>query len=353
MKRRPRDHPVIVHVHAARRARLQSRVDRARHGLATLAAHCWPGPLTLVVPRRRRRGGRRGDGRARHGRCARARRTRSRSSCSTRSAAVIAAPSANRFGRVSPTTAAHVHADLGDDVAVVLDGGPCTVGVESTIVDATGAVPRVLRHGAVDRATIERVTGLDAGDAPTTAVSPRRERLPSHYAPVPGWCSPPNVDDARSSVTLVHGTPAVCAPCRRGVLALHSDGVAGAAPMRRRGRARRAARRRRVRAGALRPAARRRCTRPRRARGRAAARATVWAPRSRTVCGGPLPLHPMSNPRRGLQARLTGAAPRRRLTRMRRKLAAVGRAAQTHRRVRLGSRWAEHRACAHRSRARP
>ena len=64
----------------------------------------------------------------------------------------IAAPSANRFGRVSPTTAAHVHADLGADVDVVLDGGACRVGVESTIVDVSGDEPSVLRVGGVGEA---------------------------------------------------------------------------------------------------------------------------------------------------------------------------------------------------------
>ena len=84
---------------------------------------------------------------------------RSRSRCSTRSAGGVAAPSANRFGKVSPTTAAHVRADLGDDVAVVLDGGPCRVGIESTIVDVTGPEPAILRVGGVSRAQIEETIG--------------------------------------------------------------------------------------------------------------------------------------------------------------------------------------------------
>src|SRR5262249_43181876 len=71
----------------------------------------------------------------------------------------IAAPSANRFGRARRATAAHVRADLADDVSVVLDGGPCRVGVESTIVDVTGAEPAILRLGGVSRADIERVLG--------------------------------------------------------------------------------------------------------------------------------------------------------------------------------------------------
>jgi L-threonylcarbamoyladenylate synthase len=94
----------------------------------------------------------------------------------------VAAPSANRFGRVSPTTADDVRGDLGGDVDVVLDDGPCAVGVESTIVDCSGAEPVILRPGGVPRERIEAVTGL------STPV--RRDGLvrapgsfKSHYAP--------------------------------------------------------------------------------------------------------------------------------------------------------------------------
>jgi L-threonylcarbamoyladenylate synthase len=92
----------------------------------------------------------------------------------------VAAPSANRFGAVSPTTAAHVVADLGSDVDYVLDGGPCDVGVESTIVDISGAVPALLRPGGVAREAIEAVLGrpLAIGSA-----TPAPGTLPSHYAP--------------------------------------------------------------------------------------------------------------------------------------------------------------------------
>jgi L-threonylcarbamoyladenylate synthase len=94
----------------------------------------------------------------------------------------VAAPSANRFGRVSPTTADDVRADLGDDVDVILDGGPCRVGVESTIVDCSRAEPAIARLGGVPRERIEALLGvpvplLDVGQvrAPGT--------LESHYAP--------------------------------------------------------------------------------------------------------------------------------------------------------------------------
>jgi L-threonylcarbamoyladenylate synthase len=94
----------------------------------------------------------------------------------------IAAPSANRSGRVSPTTAAHVAQELGDRVALILDGGPCPVGLESTVVDLSGTRPRLLRPGAVTREQLEALLGpvelAAAGDA---IAAPGM--LASHYAP--------------------------------------------------------------------------------------------------------------------------------------------------------------------------
>jgi L-threonylcarbamoyladenylate synthase len=94
----------------------------------------------------------------------------------------VTAPSANRFGQVSPTTANHVRAELGDAVDFVLDGGPCEVGVESTIVDATGEIPSILRPGGVTREDLEAVLGC-----PLAVPSTSRVRVPgqhpSHYAP--------------------------------------------------------------------------------------------------------------------------------------------------------------------------
>ena len=101
----------------------------------------------------------------------------------------IAAPSANRFGRVSPTTVAHVRADLGDDLVdgldVVLDGGPSTVGVESTIIELIGATPQLLRPGGVPVERLEAVLGRSVQRIPT---GPSRApgMLASHYAPAAG-----------------------------------------------------------------------------------------------------------------------------------------------------------------------
>src|SRR4051794_18271344 len=124
---------------------------------AILADACWPGPLTLLVPRAGQvldvvTGGRSTVG------------LRVPAHPLTlellhRFGGGLAAPSANRFGRVSPTTADDVRADLGDDVDVVLDGGACRVGVESTIVDCTGAEPLIARLGGITADDVERVLG--------------------------------------------------------------------------------------------------------------------------------------------------------------------------------------------------
>lgn len=94
----------------------------------------------------------------------------------------IAAPSANRFGRISPTTAAHVREELGDAVPLVLDGGPCVVGIESTILDLSSGRPLLLRPGHISPAAIEAVCGL-MPEAPTAAAPRASGTLEAHYAP--------------------------------------------------------------------------------------------------------------------------------------------------------------------------
>jgi L-threonylcarbamoyladenylate synthase len=95
----------------------------------------------------------------------------------------IAAPSANRFGRVSPTTAAHVRDDLGNDVDAILDGGECAVGIESTIVDCSGGAVRVLRHGGVPLERIAAIVGHDITTARDGEGPSAPGRLGAHYQP--------------------------------------------------------------------------------------------------------------------------------------------------------------------------
>jgi L-threonylcarbamoyladenylate synthase len=179
VKRRPTDHPVIVHV--ARAAQLDDLGRDVPHVAHALANAFWPGPLTLVVRRRADRvtaeatGGRDTVGiRVPDHPVARA--------LLDAFGGGIAAPSANRFGRVSPTTAQHVRDDLGGDVDLVLDGGACTVGVESTIVDVTAADPVILRVGGIGARRLAGIVGRQleyrtAGEiaAPGT--------LAQHYSP--------------------------------------------------------------------------------------------------------------------------------------------------------------------------
>ncbi|HET9729331.1 MAG TPA: L-threonylcarbamoyladenylate synthase, partial [Acidimicrobiia bacterium] len=94
----------------------------------------------------------------------------------------VAAPSANRFGRVSPTTAEHVRADLDGDVDLILDGGPCAVGVESTIVDVTADEPILLRLGGVSEARLTKILGSSMTRRTTGEVA-APGTLPAHYAP--------------------------------------------------------------------------------------------------------------------------------------------------------------------------
>ncbi|MCX7150002.1 MAG: L-threonylcarbamoyladenylate synthase [Rhodocyclales bacterium] len=178
-KGRPADHPLIVHLPDA--SHLERWAVDIPEVAISLAAAFWPGPLTLILKRHPSvpdavTGGqdtvglrvpdhplalqtlREFDG-------------------------GVAAPSANRFGRVSPTTAAHVREELGDNVAMILDGGPCAVGIESTILDLSGGAARILRPGMLDAVAMAVVLGYapkfgGQQNAPRVSGS-----LESHYAP--------------------------------------------------------------------------------------------------------------------------------------------------------------------------
>ncbi len=186
-KGRPADHPVIVHVLDA--AALDAWARDVPESARKLAATFWPGPLTLVLKRAPRAmdvitGGQDTVGlRAPAHPWAHA---LLEAFAGTDRTKAIVAPSANSFGRISPTTAAHVRADLGEKPAgkvdLILDGGACPVGIESTIVDLSAAAPRLLRPGAVTRGELEAVLGVPVRDAGRDA--PRASgRLESHYAP--------------------------------------------------------------------------------------------------------------------------------------------------------------------------
>ena len=175
VKGRPTDHPLIVHVSSLEQAAAYGELD-ARS--TSLARRFWPGPLTVLVRRRDSvpdavTGGR--------GTVAiRVPAHPMALELIDRLGEGVVAPSANRFGHVSPTDVSHVVADLDGQVDLVLDGGRCRVGVESTIVDCTGVL-QVLRPGAVSAAEIEETTGerLSGPDGPSRAPG----MLTSHYAP--------------------------------------------------------------------------------------------------------------------------------------------------------------------------
>ncbi len=177
-KGRPADHPVIVHLYDT--TQLARWARELPEGARELAAAFWPGPMTLILPRAQGvpdtvTGGQDSVGlRVPSHPVARA------LLCAFGGG--IAAPSANRFGRISPTTALHVADDLGDAVAQVLDGGACAVGIESTIVAFVGAVPVLLRPGGIVARDLSRVLGRTLGAAGDAA--PRASgSLASHYAP--------------------------------------------------------------------------------------------------------------------------------------------------------------------------
>jgi L-threonylcarbamoyladenylate synthase len=177
-KGRPVDHPVIVHLYDT--TELAKWTRAVPDGARKLAAKFWPGPLTLILPRATDvadavTGGQDSVGvRVPSHPVARA--------LLAEFGGGIAAPSANRFGRISPTTAQHVADDLGDAVSMILDGGACEVGIESTIVGFAGDDPMLLRPGAIGVSDLQRVLGR-ALRAPTSGIPRAPGMLAAHYAP--------------------------------------------------------------------------------------------------------------------------------------------------------------------------
>jgi len=218
-KRRPEFDPLIVHVTGLEQ--LDGLADASDERVERLASCFWPGPLTLVLPKRRTVPDivTAGLGTV----AVRAPQHAVALSLIEHANLPLAAPSANPFGYLSPTSAEHVARMLGPELELILDGGACTIGVESTIVDLTGASPRILRAGGLDPQRIEAEIGPlqwpdpeDDSDTPHDGQHPDPSpspaapgRLRHHYAPrtplrlLDGPARPPN------------------GPVNRGLLAFH------------------------------------------------------------------------------------------------------------------------------------
>ncbi|AOF80757.1 tRNA threonylcarbamoyl adenosine modification protein, Sua5/YciO/YrdC/YwlC family [Methyloversatilis sp. RAC08] len=177
-KGRPADHPLIVHLPETARIVDWAR-DIPREAIA-LANAFWPGPLTLILKRDADvpdevTGGQDTVGLRVPAHPVALQLLRAFGSG-------VAAPSANRYGRISPTTAAHVRDEFGDAITV-LDGGACEVGIESTILDLSGEAPRILRPGAISAAQIEAVIGRKLATTAGQGAPRASGTLAAHYAP--------------------------------------------------------------------------------------------------------------------------------------------------------------------------
>ncbi len=181
-KGRPPDHPLIVHLPDA--SHLDAWARRVPDGARALATAFWPGPLTLILPRHARVGDAVTGGDDNVGLRVPAHPVARAllAAFARRGGHGVAAPSANRYGHVSPTTAQHVADDLRDRVATILDGGPCEVGIESTIVAFDGDRPILMRPGGVGVDALARVLGR-APDAPGDDAPRASGTHASHYAP--------------------------------------------------------------------------------------------------------------------------------------------------------------------------
>ena len=203
LKGRPADHPLIVHIADA--SALNQWAEDIPASARRLAEYFWPGPLTIILKKRDGvtsvvTGGQDSIGLR----------------CPAHPVALavlrafgggLAAPSANRFGHVSPTRAQHVRDEFGAAVPIVLDGGDCAVGIESTIVDLSGSTARLLRPGRISRVELEAVIGPVVEGA--TADSPRASGLlEKHYAP-------------RTATQLLSRAQAVAATREQGALGKH------------------------------------------------------------------------------------------------------------------------------------
>jgi L-threonylcarbamoyladenylate synthase len=183
-KGRPADHPLIVHVLDA--AQVANYASSVPPFAARLMQAFWPGPLTVILPRKEGVASAAAGGQNSIGlRCpSHPVALDFLKACHELGVSGVAGPSANRFGRVSPTTAAHVRSEFGADL-LILDGGPCEVGIESSIVDCTRGRPVLLRPGVLTRVQLEAACGEPVlpQDEIDEAAPRASGTLESHYAP--------------------------------------------------------------------------------------------------------------------------------------------------------------------------
>lgn len=181
-KGRPESHPVIVHIASV--ADLKDWAVDIPEEAFQLASRFWPGPMTLILKKAAHISERITGGQATIG--VRIPSHQVALDLLERFGGGIAAPSANKFGKISPTTAADVRKEFGDEVAHVLDGGSCQVGIESTIIDLTGGGPRILRPGMITKREIFDVIGAEvivAPGVPKAGETRAPGSMKSHYAP--------------------------------------------------------------------------------------------------------------------------------------------------------------------------
>ena len=183
-KGRPSNHPLIVHVSSVNE--VKKFANEVPDFAQKLMAQFWPGPLTLILPRRTEMAAAAAGGQNSVGlRCpSHPVAYEVLKACAAKGVSGLAAPSANLFGRVSPTSAAHVQFEFGDAL-LILDGGKCEVGIESSIVDCTRGVPVLLRPGQISRNQIEQACGFKlVSPEILNSEAPRASgTLESHYAP--------------------------------------------------------------------------------------------------------------------------------------------------------------------------
>lgn len=182
IKQRPIDHPLIVHISSI--SHLQYWAQTIPESAWKLASHFWPGPLTLILQRSRHISDRVTGGQDTVGLRIPAHPVALALLNALGPDKALAAPSANRFGRISPTTAAHVQEELGSRIDMILDGGACEVGLESTIISFHGQSPLILRPGGIALSALESLLDSPVMLAHNVNQIVRTSgSLPAHYAP--------------------------------------------------------------------------------------------------------------------------------------------------------------------------